>query len=109
VPDSQENDLGASMRNMAEAARRMNEAFLTIRETMEEADEVAVDIRHGEYPRWDGYGTYWYDTSGMHSNTQVPCFICKQLTHRLDIDFHAYFCNSDACNEEVRKDLESYE
>lgn len=108
MPDSQENDLGASMRNMAEAARRMNDAFLSIRETMEGPD-MAIDIRHGEYPRWDGYGTYWYDSSGMYSEEPAPCFMCKQLTHRLDIDFHGYFCNSDACNEAVRKDLEKYE
>ncbi len=67
---------------------------------------MAVDIRHSEYPRRDGYGTYWYDSCGMHEETVHPCFMCDQPTHRLDINFHAYFCNSDECNEAVRLDLE---
>jgi len=71
-----------------------------------EAQDMAVDIRHNEYPMRDGYGTYWYDPSGMHSDEPGECFMCRKLTNRIDIDFHGYFCDSEECNEAIRKDLE---
>lgn len=71
-----------------------------------ETQEMAVDIRHGEYPGRDSYGTYWYDPSGFHSDEPHVCFICNRPTGRIDIDFHGAFCNSEECNEVIRLDLE---
>ncbi|QJD50960.1 hypothetical protein KNV00_gp059 [Streptomyces phage Bmoc] len=71
-----------------------------------ESESMAVDIRHGEYPSWDSYGTYWYDPSGFHSDEPHVCFICSRPTGRIDIDFHGAFCNSEECNEVIRQDLE---
>lgn len=71
-----------------------------------ETESMAVDIRHGEYPHRDGYGTYWYDPSGFHSDDPHVCFICGRPTGRIDIDFHGAFCNSEECNEVIRLDLE---
>lgn len=34
-----------------------------------------------------------------------PCFICHQLTDRVDIDYHGIFCNSEACNKQIDDDL----
>ncbi|QDH94069.1 hypothetical protein SEA_EVY_235 [Streptomyces phage Evy] len=83
--------------------REINEAEeISIRET----EDMAVDIRHGEYPGRDSYGTYWYDPSGFHSDDSLVCFICQRPTHRVDIDFHGAFCNSEECNEVIRLDLE---
>lgn len=69
-------------------------------------EEMAIDIRHSEYPKWDSYGTYWYDPSGFHSDDPHVCFICERPTSRVDIDFHAAFCGSEECNNRVRQDLE---
>jgi hypothetical protein len=71
-----------------------------------EAQDMALGIRHSEYPMRDGYGTYWYDPSGFHGDHEENCFICGEFTNRVDIDYHGYFCNSDECNEVIRKDLE---
>jgi hypothetical protein len=69
-------------------------------------EEEMINIRRGEYPGWDSYGTYWYDPSGMHTDVAGNCFICGTSTYRLDIDFHAHFCNQTECNDEVRRQLE---
>ncbi len=71
-----------------------------------ESESMAVDVRHGEYPGRDSYGTYWYDPSGFHSDDPHVCFICGRPTGRIDIDFHGAFCNSEECNEVIRQDLE---
>lgn len=71
-----------------------------------ETEQMAVDIRHGEYPGRDSYGTYWYDPSGFHSDEPHVCFICQRPTGRIDIDFHGAFCNSEECNEVIRLELE---
>ncbi|QGH76505.1 hypothetical protein SEA_DAUBENSKI_238 [Streptomyces phage Daubenski] len=114
---------------MAEAIRDMAEAFRAIRPQLDESfqrigpessgvhplhqarlinevEDMAVDIRHGEYPRRDGDGTYWYDPSTLHTDEPGICFMCKAPTHRLDIDYHGHFCGSDECNEAVVRDLE---
>ncbi|ASR77463.1 hypothetical protein FDI36_gp058 [Streptomyces phage NootNoot] len=118
---------------MTEALRDLTEAFRAIRPQMEESfrridpefsgvhplhhenqvrriretEDMAVDIRHGEYPRRDGDGTYWYDPSTLHTDEPGVCFMCKTPTHRLDIDYHGHFCGSDECNEAIRRDLEA--
>lgn len=74
--------------------------------SIRETQAMAVDIRHGEYPGRDSYGTYWYDPSGFHSDDPHVCFICQRPTGRIDIDFHGAFCNSEECNEVIRLDLE---
>lgn len=86
--------------NYVEEARQAQE------ERIRETEDMAVDIRHGEYPSWDSYGTYWYDPSGFHSDEPHVCFICGRPTGRIDIDFHGAFCNSEECNEVIRLDLE---
>jgi hypothetical protein len=105
----------ADWERVAESFARMTESFARIQAAVQDAqlsinsfrgDDMAVDIRRSEYPMTDGYGTYWYDPSGMHSNEPGECFMCKKLTNRIDIDFHGYFCDSDECNEQIRIDLE---
>lgn len=60
-------------------------------------------------PWIDPLGFKWVsqeDTCGMYSDEAYPCFICKKDTHRLDINFHGYFCNSRACNDKIGEELE---
>lgn len=106
-----------SFRNVQPAVERASENLRMIADAVAEAEEaqarsiretqsMAVDIRHGEYPRRDSYGTYWYDPSGFHSDEPHVCFICNRPTGRIDIDFHGAFCNSVECNEVIRQDLE---
>ncbi|AXH67389.1 hypothetical protein SEA_WOFFORD_255 [Streptomyces phage Wofford] len=113
MPSSQENEdaaavverITAALNQIAESFERLSlieASFADIREVM----ETAVDIRHNEYPMRDGYGTYWYDPSGFHADSEGECFMCKNLTSRIDIDYHGYFCDSHDCNEAVRKELE---
>jgi hypothetical protein len=71
-----------------------------------ETENMAIDIRHGEYPVRSITVTYWYDPSGFHSDDSLVCFICQRPTSRIDIDFHGAFCNSEECNEVIRLDLE---
>lgn len=92
-----------SMRNFIE---RQNQANAAEDQQIRETQEMAIDIRHGEYPGRDSYGTYWYDPSGFHSDEPHVCFICQRPTSRIDIDFHGAFCNSEECNEVIRIDLE---
>jgi hypothetical protein len=82
------------------------EANASQENAIRETEDMAVDIRHGEYPGRDSYGTYWYDPSGFHSDEPHVCFICQRPTGRIDIDFHGAFCNSEECNEVIRLDLE---
>lgn len=73
---------------------------------------TAADIT---YPYTDEYGYYWYDSSGFrqtmpteawrYSPVKSPCFVCHQLTDRVDIDYHAVFCNSEECNKKIDEDL----
>lgn len=60
------------------------------------------------YPRVDLQGYYWYDPSGFRAETAQPCFLCHDLTFRIDIDFDGYFCNSDPCNAQMEEDLGKY-
>jgi endogenous inhibitor of DNA gyrase (YacG/DUF329 family) len=66
------------------------------------------------YPYTDGYGYYWYDSSGFRQTVTTeagsksilsPCFICGKPTDRVDIDYHGIFCNSEACNKQIDDDL----
>ena len=75
---------------------------------------VTVEASDIEYPYTDEYGYYWYDSSGFRQTVSTetgrvpiksPCFICHQLTDRIDIDYHGTFCNSDACNKQIDDDL----
>lgn len=96
-----------SYRTMYLAVELTSESLQSFANTLESpAEDMAIDIRHGEYPGRDSYGTYWYDPSGFHSDEPHVCFICKQPTGRIDIDFHGAFCNSEECNEVIRLDLE---
>lgn len=132
MPDSQENewrDLGHTSEvnltlpeidweGMAMALRDLTEAFRAIRPVVVEGTlseqqveriqetQMAIDTRHGEYPRRDGDGTYWYDPSTLHTDESGVCFICKRPTNRLDIDYHGHFCGSEECNDFIRQDLE---
>ena len=96
-------DASDTMRNFI---TQQNEADALEEEQIRETQAMAVDIRHGEYPGRDSYGTYWYDPSGFHSDEPHVCFICQRPTGRIDIDFHGAFCNSEECNEVIRLDLE---
>lgn len=92
-----------SMRQFIELQR---ETAAEEEQRIRESQEMAIDIRHGEYPGRDSYGTYWYDPSGFHSDDPHVCFICHRPTCRIDIDFDGAFCNSEECNEVIRLDLE---
>lgn len=98
----------ADFMRMRDAINRMvpvlERAAQIIREN-QGANVMAVDIRHSEFPRRDGDGTYWYDPSTFHGE-RGRCFICRELTHRIDIDYHGHFCGSDECNAEIIRDLE---
>jgi hypothetical protein len=86
--------------------RAFQESNASEENAIRETEAMAIDIRHGEYPGRDSYGTYWYDPSGFHSDEPHVCFICQRPTGRIDIDFHGAFCNSEECNEVIRLDLE---
>ncbi len=62
------------------------------------------------YPYVDQYGTTWLDQSGI-LNMYEPgvCFICKEPTSRVDIDYQTTFCNSISCNQEIDDDLRRLE
>ncbi|QBP30991.1 hypothetical protein KNU49_gp063 [Streptomyces phage EGole] len=92
--------------SLSRFSRYIEEADAAQEERIRETQAMAVDIRHGEYPGRDSYGTYWYDPSGFHSDDPHVCFICGRPTGRIDIDFHGAFCNSEECNEVIRIDLE---
>ncbi|QAX95934.1 hypothetical protein SEA_TEUTSCH_244 [Streptomyces phage Teutsch] len=92
--------------SLSRFSRYIEEADAVQEERIRETQAMAVDIRHGEYPGRDSYGTYWYDPSGFHSDDPHVCFICGRPTGRIDIDFHGAFCNSEECNEVIRQDLE---
>ncbi|ASR76631.1 hypothetical protein SEA_TRIBUTE_241 [Streptomyces phage Tribute] len=92
--------------SLSRFSRYIEEADAAQEERIRETQAMAVDIRHGEYPGRDSYGTYWYDPSGFHSDDPHVCFICGRPTGRIDIDFHGAFCNSEECNEVIRQDLE---
>lgn len=64
-------------------------------------EDPVLDLRRGEYPGWDGYGTYWYDRTGIHSNAAGVCFVCRTSTQRMDIDLRRHFCNSAECNRQI--------
>ncbi|QNN98457.1 hypothetical protein SEA_LILMARTIN_249 [Streptomyces phage LilMartin] len=112
------NSLSDSIRalrpQMEEQVRRLRPEFNGVHPAhseyqvrrIRESESMAVDIRHGEYPGRDSYGTYWYDPSGFHSDDPHVCFICNRPTGRIDIDYHGAFCNSEECNEVIRQDLE---
>lgn len=61
-------------------------------------------------PYWtDHLGFKWVskeDSSGMYSDEPYPCFMCGKDTHRIDINFQGYFCDSNACNDKIREELE---
>ncbi|WNN95561.1 hypothetical protein SEA_WATERMOORE_243 [Streptomyces phage Watermoore] len=92
--------------SLSRFSRYIEETDAAQEERIRETQAMAVDIRHGEYPGRDSYGTYWYDPSGFHSDDPHVCFICGRPTGRIDIDFHGAFCNSEECNEVIRQDLE---
>lgn len=98
--------IGPVVIEATESMTRMADSLDAEDELIRETQAMAIDIRHTEYPKWDGYGTYWYDPSGFHSDDPHVCFICSRPTSRIDIDFHAAFCNSEECNDDVRRDLE---
>ena len=62
----------------------------------------------------DGIGYYydcsrvkWTDPGGLYSENIGSCFICLLPTHRIDVGYEAYFCNSTACNARVDADLKA--
>lgn len=64
---------------------------------------------HIEYPYTDEYGDLWLDSTGMLIGNGGSCFICGGSTLRLDIDYAAYFCNSEECRETVEEELLSFD
>jgi hypothetical protein len=44
-------------------------------------------------------------TDALFMAEPMPCFICGLPTARLDINFGAAFCNSQACNKSIEDDL----
>lgn len=69
--------------------------------TMTKEEWFALD-----FPYTDDIGCVWIDHTGWLADTPGLCFICKQETKRLDIDFAGYYCGSNECEEQIRKDLE---
>lgn len=60
------------------------------------------------YPHEDEYGTLWLDRSGFYdASPPAECFICHRSCNRLDVNFSAFFCNSQECNDTIERDLES--
>ena len=53
----------------------------------------------------DCRGERWCDGGGLYQDMAMPCFICGGDTHRLDVNFEAFFCDSQECNERVAYDL----
>lgn len=62
-----------------------------------------------KFPYTDDIGLVWVDPDGFLAEKAGPCFICKVPTKRVDLAYEGHFCTSDECNEEIRKDLKSYE
>jgi hypothetical protein len=61
------------------------------------------------YPYEDDLGFTWVDPITFLADREGLCFICKGKTKRLDVCYDGYYCGSDACDEEIRKDLEKYD
>lgn len=59
------------------------------------------------YPYEDDLGFVWVDSGAFLADKPGPCFICKTQTKRLDVCYDGYYCGSDECEEEIRKDLEN--
>jgi hypothetical protein len=53
----------------------------------------------------DCSGDKWTDPSGMYSEVPQSCFICAQLTHRIDVSLEAFFCDYPSCNNRLEIDL----
>lgn len=53
----------------------------------------------------DEDGRKMVDRLSLYEDEPGVCFMCKGLTHRLDIVFAAFFCDSDECNRAIEWDL----
>ena len=62
------------------------------------------------YPYTDEHGYTWVDSGGFLAldGSSQACFECSKPTRRIDVDFHAYFCNSTACNQAIEAKLRSW-
>ena len=47
----------------------------------------------------------WTDPSGLYSEVPQECFICANLTHRIDVNFEAFYCDYPECNARIEADL----
>lgn len=45
------------------------------------------------------------DTYTVLASEPGPCFMCKVPTWCIDINFYAYFCDSEGCNHHIDHDL----
>jgi hypothetical protein len=53
----------------------------------------------------DSLSYYPGDGSALLLKDYRMCFVCKQPTMRLDINYEAPFCNSPECNKSIHADL----
>lgn len=60
-----------------------------------------------DYPLTDEQGYYWFDPITFLSQAGYePCFVCGNLTKRVDVCFEAFYCGSYKCDKQIRDDLE---
>ena len=64
--------------------------------------------RDMKFPYTDDIGFVWVDHDGFLTDYEGPCFMCKNLTKRVDVNYEGYYCGSDSCEEAIRQDLERY-
>ena len=54
----------------------------------------------------DELGFMMVDHAGMWIYKPGGCFVCRRMTHRFDMTFQAFYCDSRECNEKITEDLE---
>lgn len=64
-----------------------------------------MPVEKRDYPYVDEHGTTWLAPDTLKSNEPGPCFYCGVLTDRVDINFAAFFCGSDADEAAIDIDL----
>lgn len=57
----------------------------------------------------DCRGIKWADWTGYYEEVPQPCLMCGELTHRLDVSFETFFCNSPECNDMLKQELMKYD
>jgi hypothetical protein len=56
------------------------------------------------FPFTDEYGDRWVDNLGYEHGLAAPgrCCVCQNLTKRIDIQLHDYFCKRPECEKVLR-------